>query len=1512
MDNSKVDRLIKYLRRLAVLKTKIIKNVESYKHVIWFHEIPKINGCYSKFHDSENIESERWIQVKYIPIPNLPDELKEYVSINENNEIQQSEEITDDRLKMMYDTFCNKLKQHQLYSKLYTIYQQKLRYDEKYELVICCGLLSWRSPKGNTLIKRHIVSLNAVIEYDVEKRNFTIQGDPQNIIKIETNFIPNEDLPHGFEQKKKDLLQEAEMFGIDSDEFKHSLEKFVYFLDPDGKYFERLIPNLKDYPKEPFIEYCPALIFRERSIGAYYDFLTRLLDSKSLRNPILKFFAEVEGDNNFQKYETRGNYSFSEIYLPKPYNKEQIRIIEKLKYSDVVLVQGPPGTGKSHTIANLICHLLAHDKRVLITSKSSRALQVLKNLIPERLRDLCVSILKEGREEKEELEKSVTGIEKELSYWDEKKIKDELKEKEEKLKEIKQLEIELTNKLKQYKEIETKEISIAGIYQGKPSDIAIKVREEYQNFVWFCDAVAYDENYPFYDINFMDLLKDIRYFNDEKIKNKLALKVPELEKLKTIEEMENLFKQEEELNKKLRELEPNANQEIKEILSNKFPVIQQIKDAFLIYKKNLSALSLKLNKWDKNIIQECFCSHTWGKDIEDTVLLTNEIDKYIEEIKDVEIDFLDINVPYKRILADAKALSEYLKNGGTKGWFIFKQKIIKEKGYLFEKVLINGNLCKNIEDLDVLCKYLDIEFKIEKVFDLWGNFPKVFSKALKNKHHYLREMVNFLREIDSLRFLKEKCLKLLNNEPIGIDFLNMADIENVINTLDLLVYKNQLNEIHKEIGNYLTYYKKFNIAPEIDKLIKSLINKDLNSYALAYEEIKKVHLDKKKKQLMDETINRIKQKLPELINKIILDPNNHIWDITLQILPEAWAWAQAKNWLENISSLEYHTLNYRLNNLNTEKRKIIEEIVKLKVLRNLMERMTEEKRKHMIAWQQSMKRLGKGTSKYIWKYRKDAQNHLDKIKDVIPAWIMPLYRIWDTIGCEKEIFDVLIFDEASQIGAEGISLLNLAKKVIIIGDDKQIIPEAVGIDRSEIFKIIEEFLYDFKFKDSFYIENSLFSYAELRYSSTKVFLREHFRCMPEIIRFCNELSYPHTPLIPLRQYSPERLNPLEKVYVPNAFCEGEGYSIRNEIEAQFIKNKIVELCKDKRYQGKTMGVIVLQGHAQADLIQRLLFESLSHDEIHKRKIICGNPYSFQGDERDIIFLSMVIAPNKERIGVMSDENDRRRFNVAVSRARDQVWLFHSVKIEDLSQYCLRRKLLSYFYNPEPIKNPGLSLEQIEKEKYYSHRKLQKPPEPFDSWFELDVAEELLKRGYYVIPQYKVGPYRIDLVVEGGYTRLAIECDGDYFHGVEQIEKDIDRERILRRCGWEFFRIRASDFYFKKEKILEKLERLLELNNIHPRMEENKKETKITMSDNKKDNKKELRIEIGDRVRYIDFSTPSQEREVLIVKGLSAPNMGIVNFQTPLAQALLGNKEGDIVEAHLPIGTRFLKILEIIR
>jgi very-short-patch-repair endonuclease len=250
---------------------------------------------------------------------------------------------------------------------------------------------------------------------------------------------------------------------------------------------------------------------------------------------------------------------------------------------------------------------------------------------------------------------------------------------------------------------------------------------------------------------------------------------------------------------------------------------------------------------------------------------------------------------------------------------------------------------------------------------------------------------------------------------------------------------------------------------------------------------------------------------------------------------------------------------------------------------------------------------------------------------------------------------------------------------------------------------------------------------------------------------------------------------------------------------------IGKMINDDRYKGKTFGVIALQGSRQAALIENMILKRIGEIEIRKRNVVCGNSASFQGDERDIIFLSLITAHNHQRAALTKPE-DERRFNVAVSRAKEQAWLFHSIQLEDLSNNNdLRYKLLDHFVNFKP--------QQVPQQNTLA-RSHGSQPEPFESWFEVDIYNEIVRRNFSVIPQYEVakGRYRIDLVaILSNGSKIAIECDGDKYHGVEQFHNDLMRQKVLERCEWQFFRIRGAEYYTNRKKSLEPLWEMLKGN-----------------------------------------------------------------------------------------------------
>ena len=152
---------------------------------------------------------------------------------------------------------------------------------------------------------------------------------------------------------------------------------------------------------------------------------------------------------------------------------------------------------------------------------------------------------------------------------------------------------------------------------------------------------------------------------------------------------------------------------------------------------------------------------------------------------------------------------------------------------------------------------------------------------------------------------------------------------------------------------------------------------------------------------------------------------------------------------------------------------------------------------------------------------------------------------------------------------------------------------------------------------------------------------------------------------------------------------------------------------------------------------------------------------------------------------------------------------------------MRHQLLRYCLDPQ-VAIPdvaGLNLSELERLAVQVHREPGNQPAHFESWFELDVFLPIARRGYRVIPQFEVGRYRIDLIVQGMDGSLAVECDGDAWHGADRYEEDAARQRDLERCGQPFWRVRESVFRLDPDKALSDLWETLKRHGILPKAEE---------------------------------------------------------------------------------------------
>ncbi len=1570
-DEKRAIRLVEYLTRLASLRTKIVRELSEDSQVLWIHKIPREKGCFTQaWGISEEYDQDIWMEVQTYREPELPSPPEICLHWINNNTIKDTKDLPalletiiqqvknpgwkegSDQPQYLNQTIylenCHRVREewnkyveqkwlpwseqhkkweevHEVYSTLFAIHQEQLRLGEEYELVLGLGLLTWQTP-SNQRVRRHLVAANAALEFEPRLGKFTVRSNPDGAnLRPELDMLDIEEQPVRAEETAKTGLMNAEDDPWDKNCIEGVLKALVHSINTLGEYHDRLEPKTAQYSEKPVVEYAPALILSKRSIRGLTEVLKRMkkrIEDGEIIPPEFRDIAEIPDDDGRTVPEGVGDPSVQvpgEIYFPKPFNEEQRRIIEKIQVANGVLVQGPPGTGKSHTIANLICHLLATGQRILVTAKTPRALKVLEGHLPKEMRPLCINLLGSGIEERKALEASVNSIlqKNEDSNLFENAQKG-IQKGEDDLYRLRKEKAAITNRLRAIRESETHSQSVAdGAYRGTAAQIARELKRDENKYGWLTDEVPLDCECPVSETELYKLLNGLRVLTDEK-KKELEQSWPGLNSIPNAQQFEFLVRQEQEAAEQEKTLSAGIDTDFFQAISNlKEDLIHLIRDSLNQLSSEIHRIKSIPHDWIPGAIRDVALGNCaiWEE-------LIRFSDQTISNLTDIvqKADSTNITLPEnsdtKAVYEDGLVIKNHLSNGGKLGWGPFCPGIIKPVRYIIKTIRVNGRPCNCLENVGLLVDALRVQIELGQGWEYWTGCSERPKGPYNLQFRAFVSLSDTLRDILSLEEKFNHCKKILTQcrNPVEPVWYEESALQKLAHTCDSMIAginsRKAKYEIERVDSPTAVFAARSNAHPVTKELLEAIRSRNMDAYARAYAKIDELDREKESAGWAEKTLQTIKQVTPNLADKLSQNCADPSWNERIRLFPDAWRWAKARTWLQDyIRKEDAPSLERRAQQVESEISKIIAHIASLKAWSFCFSRMKEDHRKHMENWRLMISKITKtGRGKHDNWRRREAQRSLDECREAVPAWVMPLHRVWDTVDPSPGIFDVIIVDEASQCGFEAIPLFYLSKKILIVGDDKQISPDSPGVPENAVHRLMEEFLYDFKFKPSFGLHVSLFDHGKRLFATHRVSLREHFRCMPEIIRFSNDLCYSDTPLIALRQYGADRLEPIKHVYLDNGYREGSENRVINRPEAEAIVNKIVELCKDDGYRDKTMGVIVLQGNAQAGLIERQLLERLGAEEMDKRRLICGNPYSFQGDERDVMFLSMVAAPN-ERIGAMARDTYERSFNVAASRAKDQMWLFHSVTQNDLGDTCLRKRLLKHFEETRIQEIAGIVVDDLRKQSERANRSIEKPPQPFDSWFEVDVALEIAGRGYKVIPQLEIARKFIDIVIEGGQSRLAVECYGDYWHGAEQYERDMERQRKLERCKWVFYIVRESAFYANKEVALSGLWRMLEERGIYPKYEQ---ASTVERSDVAGEVKKACgkRVEVGDTVVYVDEEEPDSEKQALITRGPSNPESGEINVNTPIAQSLLGASVGQVVEVILPTRKAHLRIIDI--
>ena len=1304
-----------------------------------------------------------------------------------------------------------------LFDTLYNKYLVLDRDSDSLELVVANGLV--KVPNEDICYPILLKKVNFSI--DTEKNIISITDASDNDFitqELYLNFlaeVENINLDKVF--YLEDKIVENNIHPISkNDTIKDFFREFIHNLNSRAQFIEDTDKNNKE--NVITIEWKPILFIRKKDDGKV-EAINNIIKDIENGGEIPEYLSELVGVIGSDK---RAVEPIPDILFTKETNNEQIEIIKSLYSHRAVVVQGPPGTGKTHTIANLLGHFLAEGKNVLITSQTKKALDVLKEKIPTDIQDLCISMLDD---DSSDLGNSVESISEKLGYLNLETLKNEYEEIENQRNELKEDIKNIKRKIFNIKYQESHPI----IYNNESITLREAgefLRKNQRELDRIPGIVSSGVTCPINNENLAFLKSGYKKSVSKEEEKEIELGLNKLSDFWTLEEFKEMLENKKEIMSRLDLLLKNKKYHIND---NLFYVDDKMLIDLDKFKNYLGI--------DKIIPEDLKSIEDWKKDV--CIAGTeNSGDRkiWLEFIKDIRrlYDLTNMTkdqlfkkeVVYKDIdVSTAKKLIIGLKKGIERPGFFFKHRLRKARKQISDKVTINNRILETLYDCNVALEYTTLIELKENTKNTWnilmtGNsllensnnknlYKQLYSYAEQMEYllnWYDREKKTFLHKIENAGFEKLNINKTEGN-PIYVDEVNQ--IFDFIPSLEELIAIGKIALEYREVDIKRSEYlvKIENIIKENSHLGREIKNAILNENIDEYSETLEKLRVLSEKEVLYKKYKDLLHNVKAVANSWGEELENGLFNEKIENIYNVWRYKQISQKLKELAEKPYFNLQADILEKSEELKKLTIDLVTKKAWYNII-KFIEEKDNLAISqalkgWKQTVQKIGKGTGKNTNIHKKNAKEKMLLCQKVVPAWIMPLNKVFDTLNPVENKFDIIIIDEASQSDISSLILLYMAKKIIIVGDDKQVSPSDVGVNIDKINMFRRKYIKGKVVNDDLYgIRASLYSIVSTTFQP--ISLREHFRSVPEIIGYSNRTSYDNQ-ILPLRDSNSSILKPAIIDYKVNG--KRDEKSKINRVEAETIVSLIEACLAMKEYKNSTFGVISLLGDEQAELIQDLIVKRIPATEIENHKILCGNSASFQGDERDIMFISLVDSSEENKslrlVGEGVEGAIRKRYNVAISRAKDQLWIVHSIDKNSLKEGDLRKELFEYIDSLKENVFDKTAIENITA-----------------SDFENEVARHLSEKNYTIKQKWRVGSYDIDMVAIYDDKKIAIECDGKTLnHTEEEVIANLEEQEILERCGWKFIRVRASEYFRNPEKAIKDLIIQLDDKGVYPNHKE---------------------------------------------------------------------------------------------
>jgi len=708
-----------------------------------------------------------------------------------------------------------------------------------------------------------------------------------------------------------------------------------------------------------------------------------------------------------------------------------------------------------------------------------------------------------------------------------------------------------------------------------------------------------------------------------------------------------------------------------------------------------------------------------------------------------------------------------------------------------------------------------------------GKPPSTVQELITDANKVAR-LYQLKQSIDKLNFKDEfgeavPCSRIILDEPETIlKFQDYAELLiKVFPSIEQKIETRQFQDVINELKNLSsTVIKSLSKLDKVQQTIQGLFESEEGMSILdscSFDEVQKITegMINNKEQLEEWTrYKRSVEQIRESNIDGILDEVDEQY-IQSEELVSCYAKTLWNAWLEKLYRADnvLKSFDPKQHNKYIKDFKAFEE----NALKYNARRVLQECKPHM---KQAMDSMPREAQKLLCESQKKRHPPIRKalsytaplVQQLKPCWLMSPLTLSSFLPYGQLQFDVVIFDEASQIRVEhAFGAIARSKQVVVIGDPNQLPPTSFfdsSIEEEEEAK--QDELGETIGERAGY--ESLIQAATTVLPHGDMLLMYHYRSKYEkLIAFSNHFIYDSRLVTFPAPVTKD--NSVEFVYVEDGVYDSGG-TRRNDIEATKVATMCVEHVKEYG-NGKSLGVIALSKAQEVAIRDALATQLKMHPEVadildenstELHGFFIKNLESVQGDERNTIILSVGYGKDKNgnvfnRFGPINHTGGHRRLNVAVTRSSEKMYCVSSIHSVDISPSqhnkgaIMLQKYLEYAENgvsaleANIIRNGGSADGEEE------------------SMFETEVKRALQAHGYTVESQHGVSGYRIDLVIvhpdnPNTYV-LAVECDGATYHSTKSArDRDRLRQDILERLGWTVYRVWSQHWIWAKDEIVQ--------------------------------------------------------------------------------------------------------------